>query len=167
MIVPIKTDRYFTCPNGCEDKFVVEHLFGPPLNRSGEHGNVRAGPWNCDTCGTGWAISIALSGEVDVTKSTSERANQKRCWVILEIPPQKEAIRLKVRGQYWSRCLDEETLGGLCYFYNEHTCPTNWLRDVEEIAIGEDTDPHGLAEFVAAYDIEHTETPLALAEKNQ
>lgn len=35
------------------------------------------------------------------------------------------------------------------YYYNEHTCPTNWFRNVEEIIFQKDKDPHGVFEFVS------------------
>lgn len=38
------------------------------------------------------------------------------------------------------------------YFYDEHTCPTNWTSEIEEISVGADHDPHGIFEFVSAED---------------
>ena len=35
------------------------------------------------------------------------------------------------------------------YFYEEHTCPTNWLR-IPMISVAGNHDPHGLFEFVDA-----------------
>jgi len=36
------------------------------------------------------------------------------------------------------------------YFYNEHTCPTNFLRHVIRIIDAEgDDDPHGIFQFVS------------------
>ena len=60
-------------------------------------------------------------------------------------------MRFKVRGSRFQKRPDEDTRR---YFYEEHTCPTNWLRDVEEVSIGDNTDPHGLWKFVAVYDAE-------------
>jgi len=38
------------------------------------------------------------------------------------------------------------------YFYDEHTCPLNYFSQVEGIYLGEDSDPHGLFEFVGSVD---------------
>lgn len=34
------------------------------------------------------------------------------------------------------------------YFFDEGTCPTNWMRDVVAVISGGDEDPHGFATFV-------------------
>jgi hypothetical protein len=46
----------------------------------------------------------------------------------------------------------EEFVENERYFYNEHTCPTNWLRDIEQIEFEGDRDPHGVFEFVSVED---------------
>jgi hypothetical protein len=35
------------------------------------------------------------------------------------------------------------------YFYNQHVCPTSYLREVVEISCLEEADPHGVFEFVS------------------
>lgn len=138
--VPVIHVRHFACPNGCDHRFGIEHLFGR---------STTAGPWYCDDCGQGW--NIAIDGEqVSVEKADVRR----KCFVTLEIPPQSESIFFKVRGMLWAPTITEETVEQKRYYYEEHTCPTNWLSEVEEIKIGEDTDPHGLAQFVAVYDVD-------------
>jgi hypothetical protein len=45
----------------------------------------------------------------------------------------------------------EEPCGeGDAYFYDEYTCPSNWLGDVEVVIQGDSTDPHGIAQWVAS-----------------
>lgn len=34
------------------------------------------------------------------------------------------------------------------YFFEEHTCPTNWTGDIECVIAKGDPDPHGFATFV-------------------
>lgn len=36
------------------------------------------------------------------------------------------------------------------YFYDEHTCPTNWTNEIVAVIENGDPDPHGFATFVAA-----------------
>jgi hypothetical protein len=38
------------------------------------------------------------------------------------------------------------------YFYDEHTCPTNYLSQVEMISFEGSNDPHGVFEFVSVVD---------------
>ena len=147
--VTITPIRHFACPNGCDHRFNVEHMFGRAQT---------AGPWYCDDCGQGW--NIASDGErVSVEKATANLAGEgdgklRKCFVTLEIPPQRESIFFKVRGMLWTPTITEETAERQRYYYEEHTCPTNWLRNVEEIRIGDDADPHGLAQFVAVYNVD-------------
>lgn len=39
------------------------------------------------------------------------------------------------------------------YFFEEHSCPKNWLKDVVGIIENGDEDPHGFLKFVRAVDI--------------
>jgi len=36
------------------------------------------------------------------------------------------------------------------FYYNEHTCPTNYLRDVVEVIADGEVDPHGCFKFVTS-----------------
>ena len=71
----------------------------------------------------------------------------KRSFVILEIPAHSKPIRLLLDYEYTFK--DKE---GYRYFFEEHTCPTNWTKSIAEIVIGEDEDPHGFARFITAYE---------------
>jgi hypothetical protein len=55
------------------------------------------------------------------------------------------------------------------YYYGEHTCPVNWMRDAAEvIAVGHGgnlrSDPHHLAEFVGFLSAPHGEAGRAVDE---
>lgn len=39
------------------------------------------------------------------------------------------------------------------YFYNEHTCPINWMKEVKFVAKSGEVDPHGAFRFVKAIDL--------------
>lgn len=147
MKVELKTQRYFTCPNGCAHRMTVEHLLD--ANDGGPRRS--AGPWYCDECGQGWKLTYDVDS-VDVEPAGGKKVDQ---FVILELPPQTEPVRFKVRASRVDRELDESVD---VYFYEEHTCPTNWLRRVEEVSVGEDDDPHGLFKHVRTYDVEAEST---------
>lgn len=39
------------------------------------------------------------------------------------------------------------------YFYEKHSCPTNWFHDIVAVIEDGDADPHGFLDFVAVRDI--------------
>lgn len=39
------------------------------------------------------------------------------------------------------------------YYYEEHSCPTNWFHDIVAVIEGGDADPHGFLKFVATAEI--------------
>lgn len=67
--------------------------------------------------------------------------------VLLRIPPQENDVYLVVPWFPMERRGEDEEEQRR-YYFEEHTCPTNWVRDVEMIAVGGDTDPHGIAKYV-------------------
>jgi hypothetical protein len=85
--------------------------------------------------------------------TTIDRASDReriQVWVLLRArtwdgDPLYFVLRTYRYGSNW----DE---GAFEYFYNEHTCPTNYLGVEAVIAHGDD-DPHGALEFVAAVDV--------------
>lgn len=153
----LKTRRYFSCPNGCDHELSVEHLFHGVLAVTAEYPRRTAGPWYCDVCGQGWRLSYDHES-IDVEPYDGGAGNRgfgrdgKRRWqwVVLELPPQREPVRFKVRGMRFSPEINEENVR---YYYEEHTCPVNWLAEVNEVRIGEDADPHGLWRVVEVSDL--------------
>jgi hypothetical protein len=141
------------CPNGCGHEWSVEHLFAPPLRTSPEYPSRTAGPWYCDECGQGWRLTYS-SNAIDVEPyggdpSGGGDGKARRQIVTLELPPQDVAVRFKVLGKRFTPQIDE---GSVRYFYEEHTCPANWMGEVEEVEIGDDKDPHGLWRVISVVD---------------
>lgn len=131
----IYTKRFLRCPNGCDCEWSVEHLFGH---------HESAGPWACDECGEAWRL--AIKGEAIEMTRAPKHDYGPRVVVVLEIPPQTEPIRFKLTKRRAAEFTDENER----FLYEEHTCPTNWLGDVDEMYIGEDPDPHHIIRFVEA-----------------
>jgi len=162
--VEVHTTRYFRCPTGCSQEFPVEHLF-KDLESPGwkGHASTGGGPWYCDTCFIGWKVEVYRDGRVEVgpmVRMDGTTTTSRPTWVILEIPPLDVPIRLKVRGLLLDKvAIDREQEEHDRYHYEEHTCPTNYFRAVAEIEVNGDTDPHGLAKYIATYnsDAEITE----------
>ncbi len=135
---------YHPCPAGCEHKFRVDYLDidGPA--------RLTAGPWYCDECGAAFDI-VYGKGEVDFVATDKRTEHQA---ILLKIPAFKPGpIYFLVRGMKFfpnDESADEPYDDRHRYFYEEHTCPTNWLSDVSVMSYGGDADPHGVAEFVAS-----------------
>ncbi len=73
--------------------------------------------------------------------------------VTLEMPPQALPVRITFRGfRYYegSESSIAEADDGLRFLYEEHSCPVNWLRNLKEVFLGDEEDPHGLFKFVSA-----------------
>lgn len=135
MPVAIRTKRFAVCPRCGQGEWGVEHLF--------THGMKSAGPWSCSNCEAAFVLEVDLEAE---TIEFRERPDlqQKRCLVLLEIPPQEHPIRLIVEG--FEQTADEHS-----YYYEEHTCPENYLRSTLAVELNGRRDPHGLATFISAF----------------
>lgn len=137
----IKTKRYFTCPNGCAHEFQVEHLLRKDDPCAAAPGTTRtAGPWYCDECGDSWNIAYG-DGNIAVTRSKQPR--QIKMHVVLEIPPLQSPIRFRI-----TKSTSPEYGENTEYFYESHSCPTNWLGDIDTMEFEGDQDPHGVIRFV-------------------
>jgi hypothetical protein len=151
----IKTRRYFACPAGCDHEFSVEHLFSGAI-AAAAGATRQAGPWYCDACGQAWSLTYDATTIVDVEPAHRGCGRKRKQWVTLELPPQTRPVRFKVLGMRFQEAIDEDSDR---YFYEEHTCPTNWMRNVTEVEFEGDTDPHGLWHLVRVE--EHAESPPA------
>jgi hypothetical protein len=157
MKVEPKQQRYLDCPHCGGSKFVVEHLFDD-LNDKSFKGKREAGPWGCKSCGGYFNLTVFADGTLDITLETQKSVP---ITVLLEIPPQKESIFLKVASETYGRPVTDDHNR---YFYEEHTCPINWTRCVTEIKIGDDDDPHGLAKYCTWFVAEDPQRARSLLE---
>lgn len=66
-------------------------------------------------------------------------------YMIVRLPPQEKAVYFVVPS-----VADDDDLAE--FMVDENSCPKNWLRDIEEIILDGDTDPHGLIEYVRSID---------------
>jgi hypothetical protein len=156
MTPELKIKRFFTCPNGCSHEFVVEHLLAKGGPCAAAKGTPRtAGPWYCDDCGDSWNIEYTAES-IDVTRSN--RPRQVKRHVVLELSPQTSPIRFRITRS----CDPDLNAGNAEYLYESHSCPTNWLRDIDLVEFEGDQDPHGLIQFVNQFDA----TPETLEASN-
>lgn len=110
---------------------------------------VTAGPWYCRFCGTGHLIKRTEDG-VNVSESKDRIV---KTLVLLKLAERtKKPIHIVVEGRMFVPVGKEayevisEQQGRDKYYYNEHTCPVNYLD--AHIAVNGDTDPHGVFKHV-------------------
>ncbi len=142
MIGKTITKRMLLCPHCEQEEFSIEHL---QRGRS-------AGPWYCDQCGGSFDLDLLVSGEVDVTL----RAERKvLTYNLLVLDPHQTPIAFIVEGMRFenpSKPESEEDIHRSAeFFYEEHSCPTNWFEPVKILVDGDD-DPHGFLRFVVSKD---------------
>lgn len=145
MIADIKMKPHIVCPScGNADGFGCGHILAYPIGR-------RFGPWYCDSCGhaidgtrTADGIDIEMRPERKVTTVD-----------VLVLKPQQKPVYFVVEGMRFEGWRDHDPSRDHAdharYFYESHSCPTNWLKPVMVYFDG-DADPHGLIEFVATRD---------------
>lgn len=85
------------------------------------------------------------------TESThSNHAALRQTLVLLKIELESVPVYFVVEGlSEWPEDKDRPMLTAARYFYEEHTCPTNFIC-IPMISHGGDHDPHGVFRFVDA-----------------
>ena len=107
------------------------------------------GPWYCDSCGEGYR-----GKRLDEDGSfVLERTFEKKHDILVALGNPEGKILLFVKGMAFGPSGDPLVIDHerKRYFYEQHTCPTNFLR-VETVVDMEtmDDDPHGLFRYLGA-----------------
>ena len=141
MITQAKNKLYLSCTTeNCEGEWSVGHITP-----------ATSVDWSCDTCHArfhiqrlnAWDFRVEFTGMKDLPVTVTLRSVTE--------PP----ITLKLNAWKYTHSQHdspEEYREHQRYFYNEHTCPTNWTNEIEEMAVGDDKDPHGIFKFVSVED---------------
>lgn len=70
-------------------------------------------------------------------------------FVELTIPASELPLRFKVRSRQFTSHSEPEKDQ---FYFEEHSCPTNWLRDIVEVYDKNgDSDPHGFMKYVGPW----------------
>lgn len=137
MIVQAKVWLYVPCPGCTEESHRADQL---TLGQSTT--------WSCDSCHKQFHIMRLNERDFQV-----ELTGVKETPVVVTLrSTTKPAITVRLNTQRYAHSQKdtwEDYVEHQRYFYDEHTCPTNWMRHVEEISVGNDFDPHGIFEFVS------------------
>lgn len=141
MLAKLETETmtYVSCPHCGKRAGRIDHLFGDRLPRSW-------GPWYCDECGGAYEGTVVSPTEIAIEKRDGRRKIDTLD--LLMIPARAEPVYLVLNSWRWEG--DEDH--GKEYFYEEHTCPTNWTDQIEAFILDGDADPHGVAQFVRTVD---------------
>lgn len=141
MRVQAKTKLFVSCPSCLEGSTRADHLNIGQL----------AGPWSCESCREYYTIVRINESDFELTPTGKY---QTPITVTLQsdtVPP----ITLKLNTWKYGHSQNdtpEEFFRHSEYYYNEHTCPTNWTREIKQIIFEGDKDPHGVFKFVSVED---------------
>jgi len=136
-----RTKTYAVCPTCQADAGEVDHLLGTKVSTR----------WYCDACGHNYQLAFSEDGAVAISPLPGRRITTLN---VLKLPPQEKPVFFVVKGMRFEAATtdqDQDQEDSTRFFYEEHSCPTNWLKP-EMVYYDGDCDPHGLIQFVTARD---------------
>lgn len=157
--VQVKTETkvFAICPCCNSHRFCVSHLFdGIKKQHSGkDHYAVR---WDCPKCVIEFDIHIYGPDRVEFSQRPPKDNPYTPALVLLKSGHDESPIYAFVETKAFLKSVvesqqpkeDEFESGKMEYYYDQHTCPTNWFHDVTKLIQDGDDDPHGCFTFVAA-----------------
>lgn len=135
-----RTTTYAICPHCQRDAGAVDQLLGHDLSTA----------WYCHACGGRYSLIFTQDGGVTIA-ALDEREITTIDVLVLE--PQAKPVYFVVKGMRFEGrdCNHDDEHDHKEFFYESHSCPTNWLQPVMIYHDG-DADPHGLLRFVTHVD---------------
>ncbi len=135
-----RTKTYAVCPACGADAGMVDHLLGQTLETS----------WYCDSCGQRYRLAFKSDRTVEVTLTNGRKVTTMD---VLVLKPQAKPVYFVVEGMRFEGEGDDDKDENESkqFIYEEHSCPTNWLKPVLMSYDG-DHDPHGVIEYVCYRD---------------
>lgn len=127
----IYTQTYIHCPHCGKTEHRVDHMARP--------GSF--GPWYCDSCGGSFKGSVSPDGTIDLKLLDGMKVETLD---LLCLPPQDKPVYFVIRGMGFRKLGALTDLSHQAFLYESHSCPTNWLPNIERLVIENDDDPHGL-----------------------
>jgi len=145
----IYSHDFVVCP-WCNEKsgHRVDHLYDSP--------GTRWGPWYCNECGGSFSGSVTGPRDVTVRKEREDKTFL-RSMALLKLDGKDGPVYFVIDHRRYCEGAgetDEEMRSHQRYFFEEHSCPTNWLRDCAAVIQDGDCDPHGFLDFVRAVDVQ-------------
>jgi len=141
VIVQAKTRLYFPCPKCVEDSWRGDHL---SIGFKTE--------WACAECHHYFKIE-RLTDDTFRVELVPDKMETPVTVTLESATIPKITLKLNAwKYGHSQKDTQEEYESHQEYYYNEHTCPTNWTRQIEQIIFDGDTDPHGVFQFVSVED---------------
>ena len=97
-----------------------------------------------------WAQFHAMRAELDKRPRPEPEPHS---YALLKLEGAAKPLFFVMEERYGSRDEDEYE-SHRKYFYEEHSCPTNWLRNCLAVIEEGDTDPHGFLTYVRSVPIQ-------------
>lgn len=140
MIVQAKVRLYIPCPSCTDGSWRADQLH-----------EGQSTTWTCNSCHREANIL-----RVDYNDFRTTPTGRKETPVVVTLRSDtKPAITVRLNTWKYAHSQKDtkkEYEEHQRFYYDEHTCPTNWIKQVEEISVGKDKDPHGIFEFVSCED---------------
>lgn len=144
----IYTHDFLMCPwcseqSGCR----VDHLY--------DEAPMSFGTWYCKECRMPFSGKVLAPHKVEVAKD-EPRDRFSRSMALLKFDGKGGPVFFVMdhdRYRSGKTQSDEENQESQKYFFEEHSCPTNWLRECVAVIEDGDCDPHGFLEFVRCVDV--------------
>jgi hypothetical protein len=136
---PIHKEYVQCITAGCKGDWRVDHLKKNPPQTAW---------WMCDECGYEFKITPRLLAAYDIEATGKSQTPTTVTLVYDGTAP----IIFRLNAFKYPHEQDGtwvEYRANQKHFYEEHTCPTNWFRDVVQIEIEGDKDPHGAFKLVS------------------
>ena len=129
------TKTHIVCPGCSKPDNTIDHFL--------EFNNPVSTQWYCDRCGEQYSFTVTKQNDELIVSDLKLTGNKKKkCLILLK----HDDIGLVIKGSNFSSGynLQQE------YFYNEHTCPVNYMSEVKEVfdLKNQDIDPHGIFEYI-------------------
>jgi hypothetical protein len=137
MIVQAKIKLFIPCTSCTEGNWQASHL---PVGFKTK--------WTCQVCRTQSNIERLDENNFEVVPTG--RKDTPITVTLQSITEPKITLKLNAwRCAHSQNESDEDLRSSEQYFYNEQTCPTNWVSQIVQMEFQGDTDPHGVFEFVS------------------
>lgn len=127
----------------------VDHLYGDRMPTT-------AGPWYCNECRQSFRVKVNAPGDVELAKEIGRDAFTPSVALLKFDGKDGSVFFVMKHDRYRSNGsveTDADNQEHQRYFFEEHSCPTNWLRECIAVIEAGDTDPHGFLDFVRAVDV--------------
>jgi hypothetical protein len=141
------TKRHVVCPACDKPAGTIDHMIEDAI-RLGEPSMICG--WYCEHCGWEYRGHVFADGTAKVDK-TGKRKIETRA--LLKLEPLKGDVYIEVEGMTFlgvGETIDgKDLVEDSRYYYEEGTCPTNYLGSIREIWEGDyGMDPHGLFKLI-------------------